>query len=215
LGNHDKPRIASRIGREQARVGAMLQLTLRGIPFIYYGEELGMKNAEIPEDKVQDTFERNSPGLGLGRDPARTPMQWNDSSYAGFSTIKTWLPVDRDYKSFNVESELNNPQSFLILYKKLIAIRKNSQAITIGGYKSLEISTDSLFAYIRSFDDETFLVILNYLGEEQIVNLKKPVWGQISCSTYMDKESRIEGLNSLVLRSYEGLLIKVDKVKDC
>jgi alpha-glucosidase len=207
LGNHDKPRIATRIGRESARLGAMLQLTLRGIPFIYYGEELGMKNTDIPKTKIQDTFEINSPGLGLGRDPARTPMQWNAKSYAGFSTAGAWLPVDKDYKIFNVEKELKDPKSCLNLYKKLITIRKKFKALTIGSYESLDISSDSLFVYTRTFGKDSFLIVLNYSSEEQIVDLGRQLNGQIICSTYMDKQEKISGLKSLPLRPYEGVLI--------
>ena len=76
LGNHDKPRIASRIGPQQARLAAMLLLTLRGTPTLYYGDEIGMTDVPIPADEVQDPFEKNEPGKGLGRDPERTPMQW-------------------------------------------------------------------------------------------------------------------------------------------
>ena len=79
LGNHDNPRIASRAGEQQVRVAAMLLLTLRGTPTMYYGDEIGMTNVPIPPDRVQDPFEKNVPGMGLGRDPQRTPMQWDAS----------------------------------------------------------------------------------------------------------------------------------------
>src|SRR6201996_4924642 len=91
LGNHDNPRIASRVGVDQTRVAAMLLLTLRGTPTMYYGDELGMSNVAIPPDRIQDPFEKNVPGLGLGRDPCRTPMQWDDSPNAGFSSVEPWL----------------------------------------------------------------------------------------------------------------------------
>jgi alpha-glucosidase len=92
LGNHDNPRIASRVGINQVRVAAMLLLTLRGTPTMYYGDELGMLNVPIPADRVQDPFEKNVPGKGLGRDPSRTPMLWNATPYAGFSDHPPWLP---------------------------------------------------------------------------------------------------------------------------
>ena len=85
LGNHDKPRIASRIGRDQARIAAMLLLTLRGTPTIYYGDEIGMTQVAIPPERVQDPFEKNVPGIGVGRDGCRTPMQWTAGRNAGFS----------------------------------------------------------------------------------------------------------------------------------
>src|SRR3954470_23616577 len=85
LGNHDRSRVASRVGPAQARVAAMLLFTLRGTPTLYYGDELGMHDVDIPPERVQDPFERNVPGRGLGRDPQRTPMQWNAQPHAGFS----------------------------------------------------------------------------------------------------------------------------------
>jgi alpha-glucosidase len=83
LGNHDRPRIASRVGKGQAAVAAMLLLTLRGTPTIYYGDELGMRQVEISRDRVRDPFERNVPGIGIGRDGCRTPMQWEASANGG------------------------------------------------------------------------------------------------------------------------------------
>src|SRR3954471_5980167 len=102
LGNHDRPRVATRLGPEQARIAAMLLLTLRGTPTIYQGEEIGMKDVPIPTDQIQDPWERNVPGLGLGRDPERTPMQWDASPNAGFSSARPWLPLSPDYIEVNV-----------------------------------------------------------------------------------------------------------------
>ena len=93
LGNHDRPRIASRVGREQARVAAMLLLTLRGTPTLYYGDEIGMHQVAIAPDQVRDPFEKNVPGIGVGRDGCRTPMQWDATPHAGFSASGTWLPL--------------------------------------------------------------------------------------------------------------------------
>jgi alpha-glucosidase len=93
LGNHDRPRIASRVGKGQTAVAAMLLLTLRGTPTIYYGDELGMRQVDIPRDRVRDPFERNVPGIGVGRDGCRTPMQWDASENAGFSKVNPWLPM--------------------------------------------------------------------------------------------------------------------------
>jgi alpha-glucosidase len=85
LGNHDRSRVASRLGDAQARIAAMLLLTLRGTPTLYQGDEIGMVDVTIPPERIQDPWERRVPGLGLGRDPVRTPMQWDESAYAGFS----------------------------------------------------------------------------------------------------------------------------------
>ena len=87
LGNHDRPRVASRVGPAQARVAAMLLLTLRGTPTLYYGDEIGMHQVAIAPDQVRDPFEKNVPGIGVGRDGCRTPMQWDATTHAGFSTV--------------------------------------------------------------------------------------------------------------------------------
>ena len=113
LGNHDRPRIVSRVGSKQARVAAMLLLTLRGTPTLYYGDEIGMHDVEIPPEKVQDPFEKNVPGRGLGRDPQRTPMQWSAAKNAGFTAGKPWLPIAEDYAQNNVEAERDDPFSIL------------------------------------------------------------------------------------------------------
>jgi alpha-glucosidase len=102
LGNHDRPRVASRVGSEQARVAAMLLLTLRGTPTLYYGDEIGMRQIPIAPEQVRDPFEKNVPGIGVGRDGCRTPMQWDASTYAGFSTAKPWLPLAHDANHENV-----------------------------------------------------------------------------------------------------------------
>src|SRR5262249_13091708 len=96
LGNHDNSREATRVGQAQARVAAMLLLTLRGTPTLYYGDELGMPDVPIPSERVQDPFEKNVPGRGLGRDPERTPMPWRSGPGAGFTTGDPWLPLGDD-----------------------------------------------------------------------------------------------------------------------
>src|SRR5262249_52404185 len=103
LGNHDQPRVAARGGEAQARIAAMLLLTLRGTPTLYYGDEIGMARVEVPRALAQDTWEVNEPGLGVGRDPWRTPMQWDGTAHAGFSRTTPWLPIDRDFNIRNVE----------------------------------------------------------------------------------------------------------------
>jgi alpha-glucosidase len=175
LGNHDNHRVASRIGRTQARNAALLLLTLPGVPFIYYGEELGMIDGEIPPDKVQDTFEIQSPGLGLGRDPERTPMQWNSARYAGFSEAEPWLPVTDDYPVYNVKTEAGETDSFLKLYQKLIKLRRTSPALTQGEYSSLPLANTFVLAFRRTFNFEHFLIILNYTHRSQKITLPSPL----------------------------------------
>src|SRR6185503_14487766 len=123
LGNHDKSRVASRVGPAQARVAAMMLLTLRGTPTLYYGDEIGMRDVPIPAERVRDPFEKNVPGLGLGRDPERTPMQWDGSGGAGFTTGEPWLPLADDVAAVNVEMQRDDTRSLLALYRRLLALR--------------------------------------------------------------------------------------------
>ncbi|MBV9548035.1 MAG: alpha-amylase, partial [Chloroflexi bacterium] len=124
LGNHDRSRVATRVGRAQAGVAALLLLTLRGTPTLYQGDELGMQDVPIPSQAVQDPVEHNLPGLGLGRDPERTPMQWDASAFAGFSSARPWLPVSSDYADVNVEVERGDARSMLNLYRRLLELRR-------------------------------------------------------------------------------------------
>ncbi len=158
LGNHDKPRIASRIGRAQAGVAAVLLLTLRGTPTLYYGDEIGMTDVAIPPERRKDTRERNEPQLA--RDPQRTPMQWDASPGAGFTTGTPWLPIAADADRTNVQAQLRDPDSLLNLYRRLIALRRAHEALSVGEMRLVE-SAPSLLAYERSAGDARFLVALN------------------------------------------------------
>jgi len=113
LGNHDRPRVASRVGSEQARVAAMLLLTLRGTPTLYYGDEIGMHQVAITPDQVRDPFEKNVPGIGVGRDGCRTPMQWDATVGAGFSTATPWLPLADDCTHETLRTLTPMPAPFL------------------------------------------------------------------------------------------------------
>jgi alpha-glucosidase len=161
LGNHDRSRIATRVGAAQARVAAMLLLTLRGTPTMYYGDELGMRDVAIPPDEVRDPWEKNVPGLGLGRDPERTPMPWDATANAGFSTARPWLPLGADYPDVNVETEQRDPTSMLNLYRRLIALRRRRPALSIGSYVGLDVD-EGVLAYGRDVGADRVAVLLNF-----------------------------------------------------
>lgn len=160
FGNHDKPRLASRVGKEEARLIGMMQLTLPGIPVIYYGEEIGMENVEIPADSVQDPFEKQTPNMGLGRDPSRTPMQWSDAPQSGFSDVAPWLPVSTDYKTCNVAVQQGSDSSMFVMYKSLLDLRR-SAVIRVGEYVGWDSQHEQIFGYIRRHKDEQILTVLN------------------------------------------------------
>ena len=209
LGNHDQHRVASRIGAAQARVALMLLLTLRGTPINYYGDEIGMHDVEIPPDRVQDPWEINVPGLGLGRDPERTPMQWTPGPNAGFCPpdVEPWLPIADDYKKNNVEVERDDPTSVLRLVRSLIQLRRQSPALHGGSYRSLHAS-EGLFVYLRQAEEQAFLVVLNFTPEPQEWAIPEAVGKvRLRLSTHGAEAPRSVG--RLALRANEGALYEV------
>jgi glycosidase len=210
LGNHDEPRLASRYGREQAGVAAMLLLTLRGTPTLYQGDELGMVNGEIPFDQQQDPFGIRVPGLG--RDVCRTPMQWSDSPNAGFAPShvkKCWLPVTSDYHEVNVERELADPTSFLNLYRKLLAYRRATPALHSGSYRPVDNVPQDCYVYMLQSENQRVLVALNLSERDQLLNLSDYGAGKIQVSTHMDRQGVCD-LEHLVLRSSDGIVIELE-----
>jgi alpha-glucosidase len=163
LSNHDRSRLASRVGLAQARVAAVLLLTLRGTPTLYQGEELGMVDVPVPHHRVRDPWEINVPGLGLGRDPVRTPMPWSDEPFAGFSTTEPWLPLNDDWPLMNAERQARDTGSMLAFYRALIALRRTRRSLTHGGYRTYQAS-DHVLAFERSHEDERLLIVLNLSG---------------------------------------------------
>jgi alpha-glucosidase len=211
LGNHDEHRLASRFGRAQARVAAMLLLTLRGTPTMYYGDEIGMIDVPIPAELEQDPFGKRVPGLGLGRDPERSPMQWSAAPHAGFTTSETpatWLPVSSLYPEINVESQLAKPDSMLNLYRKLLAYRRQSPALRWGSYQSVREAPADCFVYWRAADGQRLLVALNFGDAEQQIDVGAAGQGQVILSTSLDRDETVN-LNALALRGQEGMIVEV------
>lgn len=208
LGNHDNSRISSRVGKAQARVAAMMLLTLRGTPTIYYGDEIGMEDVLIPPEKVQDPQEKNIPGLGLGRDPERTPMQWDATSGAGFSTATPWLPLADDYKEVNVEKERREPASMLSLYRRLIQLRQSEPALNVGDYEPVDVK-GNVMSYIRELGEKRFLVALNLGNKPEIFTTTVvEIHGKIILDTYLEREgTRVE--DHLELKANEGVVIEL------
>lgn len=206
LGNHDRSRVASRIGVEQAKVATVAQLTLRGIPFIYYGDEIGMTDTPVPKEKIVDTYALQSRGSKVGRDPERTPMQWNDSKNAGFSNSSNpWLPINENYLQVNQEKELSDPQSFLNLYKNLISLRKKYRSLTLGEYISLPNPAENVLSFLREFKTERTLTLLNFDSKDKEISL--PYDSRlILCSTHPDPSEDIS-LKNFVLRGDEGIVL--------
>ena len=202
LANHDMPRL-SRHG-ERSKLAAMLLLTLRGTPFLYYGDELNMANVDVPPEKQQDPFIVYQ--TGTTRDGVRTPMQWNGEEYAGFSEVEPWLPVAEDYESVNVEAEKEDETSMLRLYKRLLELRRTTPALNIGSYQPLEDVPENVFGYWREAEGSRALVLLNFSAEEREVALPgEEVWC-VALSTQLDERGRNE--STLKLRPFEGVILQ-------
>ncbi len=192
LENHDQPRSVSRFGDEgkywaqSAKLLAVMLLTLRGTPYIYQGEEIGMTNFDYTTiNQLDDVESKNVYNLfdKLGvpdkmkwnivkrtsRDNARTPVQWNDGKNAGFSKGNPWLGVNSNYTDINYEAQKKDENSVLSFYKKMIAYRKNSELLITGTYKLVEASKH-IFAYERALGDEKLLIILNFSAKNKIVD---------------------------------------------
>jgi alpha-glucosidase len=206
LGNHDRPRVASRVGQDQARVAAMLLLTLRGTPTLYYGDEIGMHQVAIAPDQVRDPFEKNVPGIGVGRDGCRTPMQWDATRYGGFSTSTPWLPLADDYPQQNVVNFDADARSILSLYKALIRLRKKLPQLMSGSYVPIAARGDLLL--YRREDAEGAVVIALNLGAEPVSIASDAAGfdGEILLSTLLDRQGeKIQGV--LDLRGNEGVIV--------
>ena len=164
LSNHDNPRAVSRYapdgdlvtGRRRGRLAALMLLTLRGTPFIYQGEEIGMSDGPVPKERIVDV---------AGRDGERTPMQWDSSRHGGFTSGDPWLPVNRETVSINVAAQRDDPASILSLYRSLIRLRHSSPALRRGSFRALDGAPADVFAYIRELDRERWLVALNFSNE--------------------------------------------------
>jgi alpha-glucosidase len=205
LGNHDRPRVAARLGEAQARVAAMLLLTLRGTPTLYYGDELGIGRVDVPPAQVQDPRELREPGLGLGRDPVRTPMSWDATPNAGFTDGTPWLPLHPDWRERNVERLTQAPGSPLVLHRRLLALRRAHRALAIGDIALLDAEGDVL-AYERRSGGERLLISLNLGNAPQ--ELALPSWAHQArpLLSTLEGDPAVVG-DRIELRPDEGLIL--------
>jgi alpha-glucosidase len=207
VGGHDKQRIASKIGEPQMRVLAMLLMTLRGTPFLYMGDEIGRKRVPIPSDRVRDPFEKLVPGYDLCRDPERAPMRWDDSDQGGFTTGEPWLPLERADGAVNIAAQQKDKRSLLVLFRALMALRREHACLRHGDYKALRSCNDVLA--FRRIDGRTeLLVALNIAAEP-----RKWHWqgrGRLLMSTHLDRSPEPLPDASLLLRGNEGVIIAIE-----
>lgn len=211
LGNHDRSRIATRVGPAQARVAAMLLLTLRGTPTLYYGDEIGMSDVPVPPQLVQDPYERRVPGLGLGRDPERAPMPWSPEPGAGFCPphVTPWLPLADDAAVLNVAAQRGQEASMLTLYRRLLALRRAEPALSAGAYTPLHTRHDVL-AYRREHAGRRLLVALNLGHRSRTVALPDAAGGRVLLSTDPHRPEAVPA-DTVTLAGNEGVVIDPDR----
>jgi len=216
LGSHDEPRLATRVGGRQAHTAAMLLLTLRGAPFIYYGDEIGMTDGPIPEHRLRDPWPMTAGLPHLSRDPARTPMQWEANPGAGFSREmanserpEPWLPINPDHRQRNVQAQLADPRSLLSLYRRLLQLRRSSPALHSGSYRSAAGAPEGTYVYYRSSGEQEFLVALNFGAGELLLQLPESRPGRVLLSTELDREELVQ-LTRCRLRGHEGIIVQLN-----
>lgn len=206
LGNHDEPRLVSRVGSAAARVAAMLLLTMRGTPTIYYGDELGLPQVEVPPEREQDPWGIRVPGQG--RDGCRTPMQWTAEPGAGFTTAdEPWLPFTPGAERLNVAAEMSDPGSMLNLYRRLLALRRAEPALSYGGYEVIRDTPDGVLAYLRRAEGDGFAVALNFTSRPVTFSLGRN--GAVAVGTNPERDGAPVG-SSFELRPDEGVVIRID-----
>jgi alpha-glucosidase len=205
LGNHDQPRVATRLGPAQARIAMVLLLTLRGTPTLYYGDELGHESVDIPPDRVRDPFGLNMPGGTQGRDPVRTPMPWNGSANSGFTSGAPWLPLADNAAAISVEEQRRDPRSMLSLTRSLLALRRREPALAIGDWAPFPIAGEVL-AYTRHWQDRRFIIVLDLESRAKTIRLGKGVGGRIELSTNPDRKGEAVS-DALELEADEAIVI--------
>ncbi len=208
LGNHDVPRPATRHakGESDARTKVMmaLLLTMRGTPFLYYGEEIGMRDISLKRSEIMDPPGKKYWPFHKGRDGCRAPMQWDDTKNAGFSTGKPWLPVHPDHKKRNVVVQQKDENSLFHFSRKLIALRKEYKTLRSGDFIHIENTSEKVLAFLRKDENETILVVLNFSDKPQKLTLPSAAWTIL----FSEKREGEFDIDELSLVADEVLILK-------
>lgn len=209
FSNHDVPRSFSRYGRkhhaEKARLVALLLLTLRGSPFIYYGEEIGMEDGRVARGELRDPVGLRYWPLNKGRDPARTPMQWTPDRNAGFTTGTPWLPIPPLHATTNVARQEMDPASLLNFYRTLIRIRRENPCLSVGSWNVLQRGEDGLIGFERKEDGARIAIIVNMAGKRKTARYDGSIYGRVILSTH--DEVHAPGRGTIELLPYEGVML--------
>ncbi|HZU14927.1 MAG TPA: alpha-amylase family glycosyl hydrolase [Chloroflexota bacterium] len=215
LNNHDQSRLVSRydwdgLGEARARLAAMLLLTVRGAAFLYYGEELGMRNGIIPRERLQDPVGIRHWPLNSGRDPERTPMQWTAGPTAGFTSGCPWLPVNPDHDRINVATESNDPGSLLALYRDLLRRRRETPALLTGTYEAIDAGSEDVYAHLRQDGTQRLLIALNFAPEERHASFDLD--GERAAIFLSTRRARAGSVNPrhLALAPLEGTILSLE-----
>lgn len=208
IGNHDQPRAASRLGgREEARAAAVLLLTLRGTPTLYYGEELGLQDVDIPAGQTHDPRAITEPGYG--RDPERTPMPWTGETRGGFTEGTPWLPLGPEHLPLNVQAQGADPDSTLNLYRRLLALRRAEPALHSGAFEPLGVQ-GAVMGYLREDGAGAgFLVLVNFAAAAGVFQSAEALSGRIVLATHRAREGDTAA-GSISLEPNEALVIRLD-----
>ncbi len=229
--NHDQPRVVSRFGNDKeyreksAKMLATLLHGMKGTPYIYQGEEIGMTNIQFPSiDDYRDIElinwynERLSQGhnkedlmeaiYARGRDNARTPMQWNNEKHAGFTTGEPWLSVNPNYQDINVEKALDDANSIFYYYQKLISLRKQEKIFTHGNYQLLLEDDEAIFAYTRTYQQEKLVVVCNFTDQAQTCELPN-LTGDIELFITNEPTDDLHILHHFTLNPYEAFIYRL------
>ncbi len=209
LSNHDQSRSMTRLAKgnpARAKVLLAMLLTQRGTPFLYYGEEIGMTDGKIRKREIVDPVGKKYWPLHPGRDPERTPMQWNDSDGAGFTTGKPWLPIAGTHKTVNVAAQENNPDSLLAFTRRLLKLRRENEALYAGSWQLIDSHTE-LLVYARGGKSGAFMVILNFAEKTRTISIDDPGNWQVALGTHRDREATLSG-EALSLSSLEVLILQ-------
>ncbi len=206
LGNHDQKRIASRVGPAQARVAMLILLTLRGTPTLYYGDELGLENVPVPAGQGQDPF--GHAHADQGRDPVRTPMPWSSDAAGGggFTVGEPWLPLGAENGRKNVAASRQDEASMLLLTRRILSLRKQEPALSLGHWSSIQVESDVL-AYRRYDDNQCFVILANLDSTAKTVSLESGFEGVIELST-MQKPVKIAIDADIQLKPDEAVIIR-------
>ncbi len=205
LGNHDEIRLATRVGPQQSRIAAMLLMTLKGTPFLYNGDEIGLPNTDIAPAQQRDPRAKAMGDARFGRDGQRAPIPWDGTFHGGFTSGEPWLPLYPGADRLNVAAQQRDPHSILNLYRRLIALRRSLPGLQSGDYHALSHCGDVL-RFARRCETQNLVILLNFGSTAADV----PLAGQarLLLSTHLDREEE-SLIGTVSLRPDEGLIVEI------